>query len=322
MPRYRWAVNGRATVQRANIAVLQNLTDTLFSGKRFTRPRKRKMSEQSALLKWHIEAGVDECIDEVPFDCFSAPAPKVKPTEAPSKASAPTQTAGKPAAPRATTPTAPTPPAKPQPVQGTGDGPAEAKKAAAAAKTLDELKAAIEAFEGCSLKRTAKNTVFSDGNPKAKLMLIGEAPGADEDRQGKPFVGASGRLLDKMMAAIGLSRAEDFYIANLLPWRPPGNRKPSPMEVAICQPFIERHIELVEPEIIVFVGGTSAAALLGVTEGITRLRGKWKTVELGGREIRAIPIFHPAYLLRQPKLKAETWRDLLALKDSLDTPAK
>ena len=187
------------------------------------------------------------------------------------------------------------------------------------ATTLDELAAALESFEGCGLKKTAKSTVFSDGVSSARIMLVGEAPGQDEDRTGKPFVGRSGQLLDAMMATIGLSRASNLYIANVIPWRPPGNRAPSVDELETCKPFILRQIELVAPEIIVLVGGTSAKTLLNTETGITRLRGKWQTLEIGGRDIPALPFFHPAYVLRRPETKIDVWADLCALKQKLDT---
>jgi len=187
------------------------------------------------------------------------------------------------------------------------------------ATTLDELAAELESFEGCGLKKTAKSTVFSDGVSSARIMLVGEAPGQDEDRTGKPFVGRSGQLLDAMMATIGLSRADNLYIANVIPWRPPGNRAPSVDELETCKPFIMRQIELVAPEIIVLVGGTSAKTLLNTETGITRLRGKWQTLEIGGRDIPALPFFHPAYVLRRPETKIDVWADLCALKQKLDT---
>lgn len=161
------------------------------------------------------------------------------------------------------------------------------------------------------------NLVFGDGNPDAGLMLVGEAPGADEDREGVPFVGVSGQLLDKMLAAIGRDRSS-AYITNILPWRPPGNRKPDQAEVAMCLPFIRRHIEIVAPAVLVLVGGVAASTLLERREGITRLRGRWLTYSSGGGEIPALAIFHPAYLLRQPALKQLAWQDLLTLKDRLD----
>ena len=193
-----------------------------------------------------------------------------------------------------------------------------AENAAQQADTLDALKQAMEAFEGCALKRAAKNTVFSDGNPAAKIMLVGEAPGREEDREGKPFIARSGKLLDKMFAAIGLNR-NDIYITNLVPWRPTGNRTPTPDETALCRPFLLRHIELVQPDILVLVGGVSAKEMLDSTLGITKLRGSWQDINIKGRDIPTLPILHPAYLLRNPARKAETWQDLCSLQKKLST---
>lgn len=195
---------------------------------------------------------------------------------------------------------------------------ASAREAARAAPDLAALQQALRDFDGCALKRTATNLVFADGNPEAAVMLIGEAPGADEDRQGKPFVGASGQLLDRMMGAIGLDRST-FYITNVCFWRPPGNRKPTEAELAALMPFVIRHIELVKPKVLVLVGGSSAQGLLGTNDGITRLRGRWFEYHAPGlpAPIPALPLFHPAYLLRQPGLKREAWRDLLKLKSRL-----
>ena len=180
---------------------------------------------------------------------------------------------------------------------------------------MPALRAALAAFDGCGLKETASNLVFADGNPDADLMLIGEAPGADEDRRGPPFVGVSGQLLDHMLASIGRDRGS-CYITNMLPWRPPGNRQPTAAELAACLPFLRRHIQLAAPRVLVFVGGTSAKTLLARSEGIMRLRGRWYDYAPGGERapIPALAIFHPAYLLRSPAQKALAWRDLLTLK--------
>lgn len=198
---------------------------------------------------------------------------------------------------------------------------ATARELSEKAGSLDELKAAMEGFEGCNLRLTAKNLVFADGNPKAKIMLVGEAPGRDEDIQGLPFVGKSGQLLDRMLAAIGLNR-ETVYISNVIPWRPPGNRTPTPAEVEICRPFIERHMELVAPDLLVMVGGSSAKMMLQTTEGILKLRGRWQNLVIGGREVDAIATLHPAYLLRQPAQKRLAWHDLLTIREKLDQSGK
>ena len=208
----------------------------------------------------------------------------------------------------ATSPTAPL---------GTSEATATARELAAGAQTLDELKDAIARFEGLSLRATATNLVFADGNPESRLMLIGEAPGAEEDRRGLPFVGASGQLLDRMLAAIGYDRTS-CYITNIVNWRPPGNRKPSPAEMTLCLPFIERHIALINPALIVLLGDTAAKTLTNRTEGITRLRGKWFSwPKPDGGTIPVLPTFHPAFLLRSPSQKREAWMDLLTAKRKL-----
>lgn len=192
----------------------------------------------------------------------------------------------------------------------------DARALAAAANTLDELRAAIDKFQGLSIKRTATQMVFSDGNPQARIMIIGEAPGAEEDRLGRPFVGVSGQLLDKMLAAIGLSREEHIYITNIINWRPPGNRVPSDAEIALSLPFIQRHIEIINPAVIILAGGVAAKALLQTNQGITRLRGRWIDYSLPKLKapVPLLPMFHPAYLLRSPQQKGLAWADLLKLK--------
>ncbi|MDF3033585.1 MAG: uracil-DNA glycosylase [Alphaproteobacteria bacterium] len=185
-------------------------------------------------------------------------------------------------------------------------------------ETLGALRRALEDFEGCALKKTATNLVFADGNPKARVMLVGEAPGADEDRQGFPFVGVSGQLLDRMLATIGLDRTS-VYITNIIPWRPPGNRQPTPQEIAACKPFVERHIELIQPEILVLVGGIAMKTLFNTNDGIMRLRGTWKSYASPGLKspIKAIATYHPSFLLRSPGQKAQSWQDLLMIKRAL-----
>lgn len=195
---------------------------------------------------------------------------------------------------------------------------ADAAASAAAAETLDDLRAALAAFEGCNLKRTAKNLVFGDGNPKARIMFVGEAPGRDEDIAGLPFVGRSGELLNRMLEAIGLNRDEDVYIANIVPWRPPGNRTPTPLEIGLCRPFIERQIALVGPELLIPLGAPSARELLGTSEGIKKIRGRSRTCTIGGKTMEAIATLHPAYLLRQPAEKRFAWQDFLAIRARLD----
>lgn len=246
-----------------------------------------------ALLEWQIELGALEAIGDLPVNRYEVPAAVEKP-----KAAAPATPAG-----------------APVPQQAKIDAVAIAEQAAAAAGTLEELRAAMAAFEHCDLKKGARNLVFSDGIPGARVMLVGEAPGRDEDRAGKPFVGRAGQLLDRMLAAIDMARdhAEaPVYITNVLPWRPPQNRDPKPEEIAMMKPFLLRHIALAKPQVLVIVGNWSSQALLG-KRGITRLRGAW--TEAGG--VPALPMFHPAYLLRSPEFKREAWADLLSLKAKL-----
>ena len=268
-----------------------------------------------ALLKLYIEWGADEAIESTPQSRLGATLPRPAQNlqgQAPKSANpaSPPQLSEQPVS-----------SFRPAPVRAIGptDQAAvlSAREAARAAPDLAALKEALARFDGVSLSKTATNLVFADGNPQAKVMLVGEAPGADEDRLGLPFVGVSGQLLDRMMAAIGLDR-KSFYITNVCFWRPPGNRKPTDLELAAQKPFVERHIELVAPKVLVLIGAAAAQGLLGTTEGITRLRGRWFQYQPGGAAaIPAIPIFHPAYLLRQPAQKRETWRDLLKLREVL-----
>ena len=277
------------------------------------------------LLKFHIEADCADVLDDMPVNHFAEAEPAspehATPEHAAPETKGPAAHAGlqEGAAPLTPPVTRAVVTAQINPVAPQNSAAGDSATLAKTATTLDELAAALESFEGCGLKKTAKSTVFSDGVSSARIMLVGEAPGQDEDRTGKPFVGRSGQLLDAMMATIGLSRADNLYIANVIPWRPPGNRAPSVDELETCKPFIMRQIELVAPEIIVLVGGTSAKTLLNTETGITRLRGKWQTLEIGGRDIPALPFFHPAYVLRRPETKIDVWADLCALKQKLDT---
>ncbi|WP_448206093.1 uracil-DNA glycosylase [Azospirillum sp. sgz302134] len=271
-----------------------------------------------AALRWHTDIGCDEAIGDEPMDWASfASRPTV--SRAPVSESGGTRPA-MPATPR--TAFAPAPasfaPSASQPL-GASEAGASARARAKEARSLSELEAALRDFDGCPLKATAMNTVFADGNPSAPVMLIGEAPGEDEDRQGKPFVGVSGKLLDRMLAHIGLDRTK-VYISNILPWRPPGNRSPTQAEIAACLPFLERHVELIGPKVLVPLGGTSAKTLLNRAEGITRLRGQWFDYASPGLPgpVPVIPMLHPAYLLRNPIAKREAWRDLLALKQKIE----
>ena len=271
-----------------------------------------------ALLDWYALAGVDQAIDHAPRDRYREAAAAMAAPVAVAREAAPAATPPSTPAPRMAAPQEPAPDAPPAPLLPPGDATWSAHEIAAACTSLDQLVAAVRAFDGCALKRTATNTVIGDGNPEARLMIVGEAPGAEEDRQGLPFVGPAGRLLDRMLASIGLDRSA-VYITNMLPWRPPGNRSPTAEELAICQPFLERQIELIAPRILVLVGGIAAKALLNRREGITRLRGQWfpfSTPRMEGT-IQATATFHPAYLLRTPSAKREVWRDLLAIEDKM-----
>src|SRR3954453_5472317 len=232
------------------------------------------------------------------------------------------------APPVASTPVIPRPPAPATRVAPPGalaeslaEAAQSARRLAATADSIEALAELIAAFDDCPLKRTATNTVFLDGNPAAPVMIIGEAPGADEDRIGRPFVGRAGQLLDRMLAAIGLDRT-GVQITNVIYWRPPGNRKPTSAEIAACLPFVFRHIALSRPKVLVLAGGTAATALLPVSDGITRLRGRWFDLAVPGLDqpVPTLPMFHPAFLLRTPERKREAWRDLLALKARLDLP--
>lgn len=265
------------------------------------------------LLAFYLDAGVDCALDDEPVNRLvdeEAVAPAViQPREAPAAGAEVKR--------------------PPPPIQRAGAAPpspdaaiASARAAAATAPTLEALRALMENFDGCALRSTATRLVFADGNPQARLMLVGEAPGRDEDIEGLPFVGRSGKLLDLMLAAIGLDRSK-VYIANVIPWRPPGNRTPTPQEIQICLPFIQRQIELVDPDIVLTLGNPATQTLLQTRDGIMKSRGRWTDYNTGTRTIRAIATFHPAYLLRSPAYKRMTWMDLRAVAQALgDAPGK
>jgi DNA polymerase len=261
-----------------------------------------------AALALQMDWGADEALEAAPPGRARAPAPAQSAARSPA---GPGRIAPPPAAP---------PPAGAPPAIAAPPVAARAAAAAAAAQSLAALRDAIAGFDGSPLRETATNLVFADGAPDAGLMLIGEAPGADEDRLGRPFVGQSGQLLDRMFASIGLRREEGgFYITNILPWRPPGNRTPTDAEIALFLPFVLRHIALVRPGRVVLLGGTAAKALLRARDGITRLRGRWHQVEVEG--VGSLPMLatlHPAYLLRTPAAKRDAWADLLLLRRSID----
>jgi len=260
------------------------------------------------LLRFYAEAGVDEPLLEEAVDRFAEQA---------AARSAAVAAFTKPAS--NATPTAAAARTTSAPVLPDEEQVARARELAASAQSLEELRNLLASFDGCNLKLTAKSLVFADGNPQPDIMLVGEAPGRDEDIEGLPFAGKSGRLLDAMLAAICASRTTNAYIANVVPWRPPGNRNPTPLETEICRPFIERQIELARPKILIALGGPSAKVLLNANEGILRLRGNWKVHKTAsGIDIPAMPTLHPAYLLRNPAHKKLAWRDLLDVANKLD----
>ena len=265
-----------------------------------------------AALAWLVEAGADEAIGDEPVDRFA----KVRPTSAPASPVAAGaraeagNTGGELFAPKEL------PAVRKDGTQMETDSIGSAQELARAATTLAELKAALEGFEGCALKRTAQHTVFAAGEPASRIMFIGEAPGRDEDRIGEPFVGRAGKLLDKMMAAINLDRST-AYITNVLNWRPPENRDPSPEEAAMCLPFLRRHIELVNPGIIILLGAVAARHVMGFSEGIMKLRGRWLEYRVGNVMVPVLATLHPAYLLRQPAHKKLAWRDLQAAEQKI-----
>jgi DNA polymerase len=265
------------------------------------------------LLAFYLEAGVDCALGDEPVDRLSA-------TDQPVVALAPADKSPAPAplqqSPKPTVMTAPRADIAPPPDIAIES----AREAARTAPTLEALRTLLDAFDGCALKFTASRLVFADGNPQARLMFVGEAPGRDEDIEGLPFVGRSGQLLNRMIAAIGLKRS-DVYIANVIPWRPPGNRTPTPQETQICLPFIKRQIELVNPDVVVTLGNPSTQTLLGTRDGIMKTRGRWHDYDTGTRKIRAMATFHPAYLLRSPAYKRMSWLDLRAIAKALEQSA-
>jgi DNA polymerase len=278
----------------------------------------RRLS-QIDVLAFHVEAGVDVALEEKPVDRFAESAPGHPGSRQAAVRDPESKAAQKIARAAVLDPGPPlrsgrddaqkAPPAADQAVIA-------ARTAAKAVKSLDELREALARFEGCALKATATQLVFARGSPQARVMFVGEAPGAEEDREGAPFVGRAGRLLDRMLAAIELDESS-AYIANIVPWRPPGNRTPTPQEAAICLPFIARQIELANPDILVCLGKPSMQTLLGINEGIRSARGRWREYDTGTRKIRALATFHPAYLLRTPLEKRHAWRDFLAIKKAL-----
>jgi uracil-DNA glycosylase family 4 len=252
-------------------------------------------AEALATLDWYRTAGVDIAVGDEPVDRFAT------------SAAAPA---------RRTLPGVARPAPAPIPAGPLVTDPAETRAIAAAAMTLEHLRAAMDAYDGCALKHRATQLVFADGNPAAEIMMVGEGPGEQEDKQGKPFVGRAGQLLDRMLAAIGLDRTK-VYIANMVPWRPPGNRNPTPDELAQCAPFLHRQVELVNPKLLVTLGNVPTQALFATAQGITRMRGQWKTLEIGSWNGPVLPTLHPAFLLRTPSAKAQAWKDMLSLKQAI-----
>lgn len=251
--------------------------------------RQLNTAELVSVLDWYRAAGVDLAVGEEPVDRFAQRAPAASPT--PPRDAPATQPAAGPV----------------------GGDPAAARQLAGSAQSLEQLRALLDGYDGCGLKFRATQLVFADGNPNAKIMLIGEAPGAEEDLQGKPFVGRSGQLLDRMLAAIGLDRTSVF-IVNTVPWRPPGNRAPTPEEVELCLPFLERQVELVAPRLVLTLGGPAMQTVFKSKAGIIKMRGKWENLSIGRHAADVLPTLHPAYLLRNPPAKQQAWRDLLSLK--------
>jgi uracil-DNA glycosylase family 4 len=283
---------------------------------------KSKAAELAAVLEWYREMGVDLPVGDEPINWLArGDAAPDRRGELPASPSADRQpiARGEPAVrDPPERPTAPTAPARQFPA-ATSDAAVPAARAAARnAASLEQLGATLARFDGCSLKATAKNLCFYRGAAKARLMLVGEAPGRDEDIEGKPFVGRAGQLLDRMLSAIQLSE-QDVHITNIVYWRPPGNRTPTPQEAQVCRPFLERQVELVAPEVIVLLGGAAAKHMLDVAEGIMKVRGKWRDLEIGTHKARCVATLHPAYLLRTPAAKRLAWRDLLAIRAILDS---
>ncbi|MCE3233712.1 MAG: uracil-DNA glycosylase, family 4 [Rickettsiaceae bacterium] len=243
-------------------------------------------------LKWCIEMGADEAIEDVAINRYNTPKLKEKNTE---------NTEVKPL---------------PRKIESPANTALNTREQAENCNSLDELRKIVTGFQGISITKTATNTVFADGNPNSNIMMIGEAPGAEEDAQGIPFCGASGKMLDQMFSYVGLVRAKNFYISNTLFWRPPGNRRPTPEELAICLPFVEKHIALVNPKLIILVGGTAVTALLDDKNGITKMRGKFfdYSNRYVAEPIKVTAVFHPSYLLRSPGQKKLAWQDALMIQ--------
>ena len=283
--------------------------------------------ELAALLHFYAESGVAELCEDAAIDRFqqSAEILKARARPQPQRDSAPASQKPAPNQPApaaslgrkpAAQPIAPAPQASQLTIPGEAAF-EDARALAASATTIAELRTALDGFTGCNLRHSAKNLAFADGNPEADIMFIGEAPGREEDIQGTPFVGRAGQLLDRMLGAIGLSR-DTAYITNMIPWRPPGNRTPAPHEIELCRPFIERHVALAAPKIVVMLGNVASKSLLGTDKGILSLRGTWMEYQSGEARVPALPTLHPAYLLRNPAQKRLVWADLLSLQERIE----
>ena len=271
----------------------------------------------ASALEFHRQIGVDLALDDAPHDRYAesarSPATVASQAQAAPLAPAPDFV---PAA-REARPATVRPATQPLLAAQAGQIAASAAEQAAQAETLEDLRARLEAFEGCALKATATQLVFEDGARDARICFVGEAPGAEEDRAGRPFVGRAGQLLDRMLGAVGLDRSK-VYIANMVPWRPPGNRDPSPEELALCTPFLIRQVELVAPKFLVTLGNVPTKSLFQTANGITRMRGQWKELEVGSHRVRSLATLHPAYLLRTPASKALAWKDMLSLRQAIE----
>ena len=292
------------------------------------------------LLAWYRAAGVEDGVGEDAIDWFqrgdvrpgaafelsdviaggrSAAAPGMRTTERPEATPPAKRQAPTTAPPDSERSGGNSPAARQFPTTPPDEAVMAARTAARSASSLDELRTALENFNGCALKATAKNLCFFRGPPRARLMIIGEAPGREEDLAGTPFVGPAGKLLERMLASAGIAETQ-VHITNIVYWRPPGNRTPSPQETQTCRPFLDRQIELVEPEIIALLGGAAANTVLGIAGGITRLRGTWREVDIGERKFKVMASLHPAFLLRTPAYKRQAWRDFLTIADALGVP--
>ena len=297
-------------------------------------PDSTQRADLAAMLAWYRDMGIDAALSDTPTNWLETDGASpggnfrlggVKPAgdtaqaaravEPPARRDSAIPPATRPAARPPVSPPA-SAPARQFPTAAPDAATMAAREIARSAATLEALHQALAGFQGCGLKATAKNLCFYRGNPHAPLMIIGEAPGREEDLEGKPFVGRAGQLLDKMLAAINLGEA-DVHITNIVYWRPPGNRTPTPQEAQVCRPFLDRQMELVAPKVVLTLGGPATGAVLGVEGGIMKSRGRWREIEINGRAVRAMPTLHPAYLLRTPAAKRLTWRDLLAVRAAL-----